>query len=623
MKFQPVWTNLPECRWAWGITKSTGSLRGLPVFAIALMIALNLTSTAELSGAVVNAVSVSRIDVGAAINAASDGDTVVIPPGVAEWTTTLTNTKAITLQGSGVGSTIIRTAVAAGYSLMDWRLVPNRQSRMTGIEFQKGSQPPNYFAAIQLNGVNTDNRRMRIDHCKFDTLECQVLLNYTTLGVFDHNTVISSGTPAWLGYMKGNAWNGTQGVNTFGDGAWAASDQFGTEQFFFIEDNIFTNKNVFNHLTLLDSQAGARYVFRNNKVYKGSLESHGLEAARERSGRAFEIYNNTFDGIGSQDFITYFRGGVALVYSNYVYGYGANPRLNLLNNRLRDPLATPFGGSDGRNPWDINDPANPIVTGSATSGGPLTMTDSTKSWIPDQWKGYVLRRSGGKSVSSLTRIGSTVTVNCTSHGFTNGQRVSICGAVPQPYNTVYTIAYVNADQFTVQNGWTPGTPATGTIYAVSGNHFGEILSNTSNQITFIDSLYSGPFTMVFNAGDKYEINKVISAMDMTGRGGGENLGGVPSPNLSSGASSQAPSPWYAWNNVNCIAGPARIGALGTSFGFSPIPKLLLVENVHYINNTVKPGYVPFIYPHPLVSGSTNAAVLLKSPTGLKVIPSNN
>jgi hypothetical protein len=550
------------------------------------------------------ATGVTYAAVKAAYDRALHGDTVVIPAGTADWTTTFVVTKGVTIKGAGVGLTIIRTAVPDGSPLMDWHLVSNRVSRLTGIEFRKGNGPAaNYVAAFKLNGVNTDGRRIRIDHCKFDTLECSVLLNYTALGVFDHNTVISSGTPAWLGYMKGNSWNGVQSDNTFGDGAWAAPDQFGTEQFFFMEDNIFTNKNEFRHVTLMDSQAGARYVFRNNKVYKGSLESHGLEASRERSGRAFEIYNNTFDGIGTQDFISYFRGGVALVYSNYVFGFSANPKLQLLNNRLKDPLAAPFGGADGRNPWDANDPANPIVTGTVSTAGALTIIDNGKSWSPDQWAGYILRRTSGKRVTSVTRNGATVTVNCPSHGFANGERVSLFGANEQPYNTIYIISTVNSDVFTVQNGWTPPSPATGTIYAARGNHFSEIAGNTASQITFFDSGYGTLTRMVFNAGDTYEINRIVRCMDMTGASMGPLLTGA-TPNVPPGGNGQGISPWYEWNNVNCSTGPARLGATGTDIDFATIPKRLVVENVHFFNDTVKPGYTAFTYPHPLATGGS-------------------
>src|SRR6266568_4493975 len=52
-------------------------------------------------------VSVAEADVATAISKAADGDTVTVPPGTAIWSSQLTITKNITLQGAGVGQTII------------------------------------------------------------------------------------------------------------------------------------------------------------------------------------------------------------------------------------------------------------------------------------------------------------------------------------------------------------------------------------------------------------------------------------------------------------------------------------------------------------------------------------
>src|SRR5262249_49396910 len=55
-------------------------------------------------------------------NIASNGDTVTMPPGTFTWTSGVTLTKSITLQGAGVGHTIIRDAVGnnAHKALINW-----------------------------------------------------------------------------------------------------------------------------------------------------------------------------------------------------------------------------------------------------------------------------------------------------------------------------------------------------------------------------------------------------------------------------------------------------------------------------------------------------------------------
>ena len=71
----------------------------------------------------------------------------------------------------------------------------------------------------------------------------------------------------------------------------------------------------------------------------------------------------------------------------------------------------------------------------------------------------------GKAVTSITHVTTTATVNCTSHGFTNGQSVIIVGANQSQYNGTFTIVYVNPNQFTYTMASDPGVDATGSITA--------------------------------------------------------------------------------------------------------------------------------------------------------------
>ncbi|MGQ9576020.1 MAG: lamin tail domain-containing protein, partial [Thermoguttaceae bacterium] len=70
-----------------------------------------------------------------------------------------------------------------------------------------------------------------------------------------------------------------------------------------------------------------------------------------------------------------------------------------------------------------------------------------------------------KSVTSITRTGSTATATIPSHGYANGDWVLIRGADQPEYNGVFVIADVTADTFTYAVPGSPATPATGTITA--------------------------------------------------------------------------------------------------------------------------------------------------------------
>lgn len=546
--------------------------------------------------------STSRADVATAIGLASNGDTVTIPAGTSDWTTTLSITKAITLQGAGVGQTIITDGVGASYGLylLEFHLVANLPSRMTAIEFAGGTNTTvNNANRLLFSGTNIDSRTMRVDHCKFATLIGPAMMFIAANGVVDHNTFIgkSSGVPAFIGHVKGNAWGGAEGTNSYGDGAWIEADQFGTNQFMFFENNTITNDYPDNAVTALDCQAGGRYVFRHNSMQGGSLETHGSEAARERSGRAFEVYNNTFSSNDVRSSPMFMRGGVGVVYSNTISGWTTAATFSLLDDRGIDHLFQPVWGSTGNNPWDKNNAGNPFATGTASSVGSLAITDNTKSWTTNQWAGYTVRRTSGKSVTSLNRSSSTVTIVATAHGFSTGNLVSVWGADQYGYNGLFSITVTDVNTFTFNSNYSPATPATGTIKCAVGNNFSLIISNTSTQLTFMDSGFGSIARLTFANADTFEIDKVDQAMDQVGVNGGSDLGGADLPTL--WTNTQTASPWYEWSNTR--EGGADVDFSITRGGGGTFS--VIVEGVNFINDTVKPGYTAYTYPHPLVTGT--------------------
>ena len=94
--------------------------------------------------------------------------------------------------------------------------------------------------------------------------------------------------------------------------------------------------------------------------------------------------------------------------------------------------------------------------------------------ITSQWW-YVFTTctaTANKSVSALTSVtnvdGTTVTATATSttHGFADGDPITVSGANQSGYNITTNIRYVDANTFTYQVPSIPVTPATGTIVAV-------------------------------------------------------------------------------------------------------------------------------------------------------------
>src|ERR1700746_237618 len=98
----------------------------------ALVVGILFTVLGRVEAATINAASPSFTAVNTAIALAANGDTVVIPAGTATWTSSLIIGKAITLQGAGVGQTIIKDDCQGNTQVLLWTVPANFASRLTG-----------------------------------------------------------------------------------------------------------------------------------------------------------------------------------------------------------------------------------------------------------------------------------------------------------------------------------------------------------------------------------------------------------------------------------------------------------------------------------------------------------
>ena len=449
-------------------------------------------------------------------NQAHNGDTITLPAGILYWATQVTINKAITLQGAGVGATVIRDSVQSG-QLIQVTLAAGNLTRITGIEFQDGGRSNRQIDILRVVGSNTNGSKFRFDHCKWNNLNGASVFD-TVIGVIDHNAFVidRSGLPI---NIYDSYWNG----RTLGDGSWAAPTGFGSSQFLFIEDNTFTHSDQ-SQKGITDSYGGGRFVVRHNNIFNGLISNHGTESTgRTRGGRAMEVYNNTFIGTDLNRFVGGVRSGGVLFHDNIVSGYwGDSATFTLENYRNFYPF-DPWGGADGTNAWDVNEP-NAFFTGTAAANSSnRTVTVSGVNWTPNYWAGYAIRRTS-----------------------------DVCNS--------------------------------GSI------SFSEILSNTSNTITYSENGgYPTPPAMSFCAGDSLEIRKVVHALDQPGRALGSLITGTP-PVRPAGWNNQVTEPCYSWNNTT--------GNAPVNFSAGPGVR----ANEHYFNSTRMAGYTPYVYPHPLVTG---------------------
>ncbi len=525
-------------------------------------------------------------------NAAHDGDTITLPAGIFRWTAGLNITKGVTIQGATTitgagtanpiindGTIVLDDTPRSGRSpyILAARMATSTQSfRLTGITFRPGSitASPLTSGPFRLHS-DVENKLMRVDHCHFDYLyqaRC-IWVSGWCEGVADHNVMESrtgiGSTQAFLiqHHSYGNA-------GALGNGSWADYPRYGTDKFFFIEDNTIE----FGAAT--DTDLGARFVFRHNYTINAIVAGHGTEGGSSRGGRANEVYDNTFNWTqtlhgpsGGQ------RSGTCLWHDNIVTGTPSSVAgviCNFTNYRENYVRAHPIWGiADGTSVWDANDTEGNgrfveghaphlFASGSATVSTPEgTLTDSTKNWTPNQWVGYSIRNTNPASAS--------YGIGC------------------------------------------------------------DITSNTSTTITHPN--FGGAGHLIFNSGDTYEIHRVLVMVDQNGRGKGDRVAGDPPINTTTGMASWnygALEPCYSWNNVYTPKGhalgfnsvsPTTIASrdyhnLGAGFFAHDATPLIVSLTYKAALNGVN-YFGTFVYPHPLVTAqptstaSTTACSLLQ------------
>ena len=513
-------------------------------------------------------------------NQARDGDTITLPAGTFSWTSRVDITKGITLKGetmiTGAGTanptvnslTIIqdnspRSTKSSGVIRMT--LTPGQSGRITGLTITHGTSTVfNQNGVVQLVSTgNAPNYTMRVDHCFFDHVyDRAVRVGGWCYGVMDHNVVHAQGNGQCF-----FANNGT-GTDPQGHGPWADYSWFGTNKFFFMEDNTVVGNGIVPTSGSTDGAFGARFVIRHNYFITTGVSSHGTEG-NVRGNRACEMYDNIFNWNPLHP-TSQLRSGNMLAHDNTWLGQPSNNGAHTQIVLYRaiggsGKLGGNWGTADGTDPWDMNatEGNGTYVEGHAphlyesgtvsTTAAGGVMIDKSKSWARNQWVGYSVRNSNPSAA---------------------------------PYK--------------------------------EGSY---IIANTATTLTywFYTSGDRGP-ALVFDAGDSYEIHKVLSVLDQPGRGKGDLASGQ-SPPVNRAANRQfwtheLVEPSMSWNNVftstNAAYGfgsdmPTALQGrdyynLGAGFPANTTPPAVASTYTAALNGVDYVG--PFVYPHPLVSSAS-------------------
>ncbi len=418
-------------------------------------------------GATVYQSNGSASNVQALHNSAQDGDTITLPAGTFFWATTVTITKGITVIGETTTDPVHKTAndqtivlantgTNGNQPLLNLATAYGKSYRLSGITFRTGqTQIVNSNGMVQLQG---GSHAVRVDHCHFDDLPYEN--NYVAVwralyGVIDHNVFDFRSPNNHAQSLYINM--SDWGGRSYGDGSWAEPPYYGSEKFVFIEDNCFNNTTSNEFAGVIDGWRGGRYVFRHNHAYNATPTNHGTEIGRERGFRCAEIYNNDFHFTDARGSLGGTRSGGWISHDNTVDGQQLARGATLGTYRVFFAfIGAPFTGASGDNPWDYN----------------VTEWDGRHI---DGHPPYLFESGSASSGSDGTHI-----VDLTKNWRAN-----------------QWIGYA--------------------AKRLSDGKIALVFSNTTNTLNvyYHDGYGGGP---IWQAGDQYQIHKVLVALDQPGRG---------------------------------------------------------------------------------------------------------
>jgi hypothetical protein len=462
-------------------------------------------------------------------NLAQNGDTITIPSGTFVWSTKVTLTKAITLQGNTTTDTSNctfndLTIISENFpgSANDGMIKitgTNGGQRITGLTITSTSTSEKANGAIVVDTSLTGTAGVRIDHIHFHRVYWSPMIGWyaNNYGVIDHCIHVAPVASEGFFHVQMQYANG---VDTHGDINFTQPPGYGGPNFLFVENNCAVAGQ--------DVTLGGKFVVRYNQFFDYLIGDHGTGMSLHdgRGARAREVYNNTWSTSPAHTgyAAAACNGGSALFHDNTFTGSvlsGGGMALGMF--RAEQSNGAPFYGADGANAWDYNvtevdgthiDGHPPYLFESGTiTGGSYTCTGTHQPWTPNQWVGYSIRRP----LDGATAI---------------------------------------------------------------------VTANTSNTLTIWERFGQG-----WGAGQTYELHKLISALDQPGLGIQSGTMDRTNPRWMQ----QAIEPCYSWNNIYTPD--------GSHLNFSITPAGFMAQNgVHYFNETQMPGYAPYIYPHPLVTG---------------------
>jgi hypothetical protein len=487
-------------------------------------------------------------------NMVTPGDIMNLPAGTNTWLYPFIITNDLQLIGAGINKTVIIDPAASdtpGNTLISWAgLTTNHFDRLSGFQFLGSNIDGNNVgsaATVEIDGIC---HALRVDDCEWNLIQGpDLFLDGWIYGCVDH--CVFNRDDSFGIQIHEDTWGGIQNgfTNANGDGSWSDQDYLGTTNSVYVEANTFIDTlgptGQGQSPGAFDMEDGGRIVFRYNNVTNDNIGFHGTEtSARERSGREFEIYNNTFffsSASNTSWFCGFFiRGGTGVIYSNYWNNY--DNLANIADYRLTPGPWPPWYNANGFNGWDSN--AASFVTGKATITATNQVTDSTQNWSINQ---FVTNNGAFVLQDSNQNIACWIYSNNPTMAFISQDNHLTGAPFVVSNNDTYTIGFVQ---------WTIDQPGRGQ---------GDLLADHPN-----GGQYGWPYDTV-----------------------------TQSTNSLAG---DALDPIYEWSNT-WVANTLN----NQNHPYIVPEQPTMITNRDYYDNVIKPGYAPLVYPHPLDNSNPPSA----------------
>lgn len=284
----------------------------LPCFLMMLCIDTTVHAATVTTG------SCSSSDVQTAINLASSGDTVLVPPGNCTWTSTVTITnKRITLQGAGINSTNITDQGSGGAALDVGGASATNFVDISGFTFIKAANHSG--GIVQISGqMFSVGFRFHHNRILQASAGARGIYIYETYGLIDHNIIDVTATS---GSIQSISIDGSSVSTDGGYTPWQQPLTLGTNKAVYVEDNVITyDPSDTGTEDALDAYSGARFVVRYNNIHNIAMGHHGTDTGGMRSPVSFEVYNNTWKNNSTTKIRGWtVRGGTGVFFNN-TYG---------------------------------------------------------------------------------------------------------------------------------------------------------------------------------------------------------------------------------------------------------------------------------------------------------------